>query len=354
MSRMAIPLVNHHSLDELVSFLLKYKDVKVYRRLTSIIAIKKGKSRAVAAELGNMSTDVLCEWVKRYNKDGIDGLIDRKSSGRPPKLKKTQTAKLVKTVKDGPNPEIDSVNRWRLCDLVEFILKSFGIKLVESSVWYILKREGFSTQSPRPRHPKQNPDDIPAFKSGFRQLVKDKTAHVPKGTPIQVWFQDEARIGEKNNRAKIWAPVGERPVVSADMGYQVGYLLGAICPESGKAVGLVMPCANAITTQMLLDCISEEITDQAHGVIIMDCATWHTTKKLKIPDNMTIIFLPPYCPELNPIEQVWDFLRENYLSNRIFSTWDSLVDAICWAWNKLCESPEKINKIGTREWVILK
>ena len=115
-----------------------------------------------------------------------------------------------------------------------------------------------------------------------------------------------------------------------------------------------MPCANAVTMQMLLECISEEITDQAHGVIIMDRATWHTTKKLKIPDNITIIYLPPYCPELNPIEQIWDFLRENFLSNRIFNSWDTLVEAICQAWNRLRELPEKITEISTREWAIPK
>ena len=137
------------------------------------------------------------------------------------------------------------------------------------------------------------------------------------------------------------------------MGYQVGYLLGAVCPELGIDIGLVMSCANAVTMQMLLECISEEITDQAHGVIIMGRATWHTTKKLQIPDNITIIYLPPYCPEPNPIEQIWDFLRENSLSNRIFGSRDSLLEAICWAWNRLRELPEKITEISTREWAIL-
>ena len=353
MSRRATVLEKHNSLDELEDFAAICSDVKVYRRVTSIIAIKKGESWTDAAKRGYMSLDVLCFWVKRYNKSGFDGLKNKKSSGRPPKLKADQTAQLIKIVKDGPNPEIDCINRWRLYDLVGIIVKMFGVKLSESSVWYMLKREGFSTQSPRPRHPKQNPDDIPAFKRDFRQLVKDKTAHVPEEIPRQVWFQDEARIGEKNNRAKIWAPVGERPIVLADMGYQVGYLLGAVCPELGKAVGLVMPCANAVTMQMLVECISEEITDQAHGVIIMDCATWHTTKKLKIPDNMTIIYLPPYCPELNSIEQIWSFLRKNYLSNHIYGSWDSLVEAICLAWNKLRELPEKITEISTRKWAIL-
>ena len=353
MSRKAIPLEMHHSVDELKDFALNCSNVKVYRRVSSIIAIMKGESRTVAAKIGMMDPNVLRYWIMRYNKSGLDGLVDLKSTGRPPKLKTAQTAQLIKIVHDGPNPEIDGINRWRLCDLVLVTETTFGIKLAIASVWYLLKREGFSIQTPRPRHPKQTPDDIPAFKSEFPHLVKQKTAHVPKGTPIHVWFQDEARIGEKNNRAKLWAPVGKRPIVPANMGYQVGYLFGAICPELGTAVGLVLPRANAVSTQVFLNCLSQEITEQAHGVIIMDRATWHTTKKLEIPNNMTIIYLPPYCPELNSIEQIWNFLRKNYLSNQIFGTWDSLVNAICQAWNQLCNSPERINKIGSREWAIL-
>ncbi len=145
-------------------------------------------------------------------------------------------------------------------------------------------------------------------------------------------------------------PVSESQIVPANMGYQVRYLFGAICPEIGIAVGLVISWANVVSTQVFLICLSQETTDQAHGFIVMDRTTWHTTKKFNIPDNITIIYLPPYCPEFNSIEQIWDFLRKKYLSNQIFGTWDVLVNAICQAWNQLCNSPERINKIGTREW----
>ena len=353
MSGKAIPLTNHYTLDELESYAKKCKDTKVFRRLTAIIAIKNGRSRAEAAELGKMSTDALCYWVKRFNEFGFDRLYNKKASGRPPILNAAEQAEFFNIVQAGPEPETDGINRWRLCDLVQIIVKTFGVKLGIATVWRILKCGGFTTQSPRPRHPKQNPEDIVAFKRDFGQLVKDLTAHVPADKTIRVWFQDEAKIGEKNNRAKIWSRVGERPIVPADMGYQVGFLMGAICPELGQAVGLIMPVANTVTTQMLLECISAEITDQEHGVIIMDRATWHTTKKLKIPANMTIIFLPPYCPELNPIEQVWDFLRKNYLSNRIYNTWDALEEAIWRAWDQLRQSPEQIKKIGSRKWAVL-
>ncbi len=353
MSRKAISLETNYTVEELEVISKKCSDVKVYRSLTSLIAILNGESRKVAAKLGKMSTDKLCRVVTRFNESGLDGLYNRKSTGRPPKLGTTQRAKLFKFVENGPNPQIHGVNRWRLCDLVQICQKTFDIYLVPATVWNMLKQEGFSFQSPRPRHPKQNPADIPKFKKEFRTLVNRKTAHVAKETQIQVWFQDEARIGQKNNRAKSWARVGKRPTVLADMGYQSGYLFGAICPALGKAVGLVMPSANADATQKHLNLISQEITDQAYGVLIMDRATWHTTKKLKIPDNITIIYLPPYCPELNSIEQVWDFLRENYLSNRIYNSWPSLEKAICVAWQKFCQLPEKINEIGTRKWAIL-
>ena len=83
--------------------------------------------------------------------------------------------------------------------------------------------------------------------------------------------------------------------------------------------------------------ISSQVAPGAHAVLMLDQAGWHLSGKLTIPDNITLLPLPPKCPELNPVENVWQFLRENWLSNRIFSSYDNVVDHCCHAWNRLID-----------------
>jgi len=102
--------------------------------------------------------------------------------------------------------------------------------------------------------------------------------------------------------------------------------------------------------QAHLDEISIHVAQNAHAAVFMDRAGWHTTGKLKLPANITILLLPSRSPELNPVENIWQYLRQNWLSNRVFPTYDAILDAGCEAWNRLIAQPETIKSIGTRKW----
>ena len=102
--------------------------------------------------------------------------------------------------------------------------------------------------------------------------------------------------------------------------------------------------------QLHLNAISQAVAARAHAVVLMDRAGWHTTDKLKLPANLTIILLPSRSPELNPVENVWRDLRQNWLSNRVFPTYDAILDAACQAWNRLVDQPDTISSIGMRKW----
>ena len=86
------------------------------------------------------------------------------------------------------------------------------------------------------------------------------------------------------------------------------------------------------------------------GVLLLDQAGWHTSARLKVPANITLLPLPPKCPELNPAENVWQFIRDNWLSNRIFKSYEDILDHCCFAWNKLIDQPWRIMSIGLRDW----
>ena len=117
-------------------------------------------------------------------------------------------------------------------------------------------------------------------------------------------------MGQKNGRVRIWAKTGTRPRLPADQRYTNAYLFGAICPRWGKGAALMLPFANTGAMQMHLDEISYNIADKAHAVVLMDRAGWHSTDKLKVPKNLTIILLPSRSPELNPVENIWQYLRQ--------------------------------------------
>ena len=172
----------------------------------------------------------------------------------------------------------------------------------------------------------------------------------PRRKPVEIWFQDEARIGQKNGIVRQWARRGTRPRQPADQRYESAYLFGAICPARGTGAALAMPYAETSAMQLHLEEIGRTVAKGAHAVLLLDRAGWHTTAHLRVPKNLTLVFLPSRAPELNPVEQIWQYLRQNWLSNRVFDTYDQIVVAACEAWNRLLAQPDTITSIGLRDW----
>ena len=158
------------------------------------------------------------------------------------------------------------------------------------------------------------------------------------------------RIGQKNGLVRQWARTGTRPRQPKDQRYQSAYLFGAVCPARGAGAAIIMPRADTEAMQQHLDEIGRRVRRGSHAVVLLDRAGWHTTDALQLPANVTLVFLPPRSPELNPTENIWQYLRQTHLSNRVFDTYDDILDAACHAWNRLVEQPWKIMSIGMRDW----
>jgi transposase len=171
-----------------------------------------------------------------------------------------------------------------------------------------------------------------------------------KAKPIEIWFQDEARIGQKGTLTRIWAARGSRPAAPRDQRYKWAYLFGAVCPERACAASLVLPCANTKAMTAHLYEISRAVAPGAHAVLVMDGAGYHEKAIVNVPSNISLLTLPAYSPELNPVENVWQFLRQNYLANRVFEDYDAILNACCDAWRSFLSSPDKIVSITQRSW----
>ena len=233
----------------------------------------------------------------------------------------------AQVVEAGPVPAVDGVVRWRRKDLAR-LLETFAISL-DATVGRELKALGFAKISARPRHYAQNELAVEAFKKNFPAELAKIRARLPKGVEIELWWQDEARIGQKNKLTRRWARRGTRPRAPRDQRTEWAYIFGAICPAKGKGAGLVMPWCDTDAMAAHLIEISAAVDPGAHAVLIVDQAGWHLTPKLAIPDNITVLALPPRSPELNPVENVWQFMRDNWLSNRIFKSYEDHRRAGC-------------------------
>jgi transposase len=179
---------------------------------------------------------------------------------------------------------------------------------------------------------------------------------LPEGVGIEsvdVWFQDEARVGQRGTVTRTWAKKGTRPRLARQQQFEYAYVFGAVCPVRDEAVGLVMPAVNTEAMLVHLEHISMKIPEGRHAVIVLDKASWHTTKRLKRFSNISLLPLPPTSPELNPTEQVWQVLRNEHLANRSYEDYDAIMIACCDAWNTFVDIPTRVRNLCSRSWANL-
>jgi transposase len=169
MGRAAVPLRADFNSSELRGLAKRAEDADQARRLLSLAAVLDGMSRKAAAEIGAMDRQTLRDWAHRFNEKGPEGLINAKAPGPAPKLSSEQKQELKGIVETGPDPARDGVVRWRCVDLRRIIRERFDVDLDEVSIGRALKELGFAHVSPRPQHPKQDPQAIEAFKKTMQR-----------------------------------------------------------------------------------------------------------------------------------------------------------------------------------------
>jgi DDE superfamily endonuclease len=162
--------------------------------------------------------------------------------------------------------------------------------------------------------------------------------------------KDESRIGQKGGLTRQWARRGSRPRQPKDQRYAAAYIFAAVCPAAEKTAALVLPQVDTEAMNLHLAEIARQVDAQAHAVVILDQAGWHGARTLLVPENLTLLSLPPYSPELNPVENLWQFLKHNFLNSRVFADYQAIVDACCDAWNRLRAIPGQIRSITSRTW----
>jgi transposase len=157
-----------------------------------------------------------------------------------------------------------------------------------------------------------------------------------------IFFFDEGRFGLQSTITRVWAKRGEPVNVKVQQGYESFYSYSCVSPHSGESFSLLLPEVNTDMMNIYLDEFSKEYSNK-DILIILDQAGWHKAKDLKVPENTALMFLPPYSPELNPVEKLWHWLRKEVTHNSLFKTLEELMDGLEKEFRKL--TPQKFAQL---------
>src|SRR3954469_10969069 len=319
------------------------RKTRAWPRAQALVLAQQGDTAPEIARALGVSRRAVQAWVAAYNRGGLEAVPDRPHPGRAPILPRDQEARFRERIEAPPRPE-DGGCELRGADIRRILEQEFAARYTLDGVYKLLHRLGYSDLMPRPQHPESDPE----AQEFFKQIVVEQIAAIAEQHPdakVEVWHQDEARFGQEGTLTRVWARRGSRPRRVRQDGRESLYVLTAVCAASGAATGLVMPALNTAVVNLFLEEFSRRLAPGVHGILIWDNAGYHTSGGLVVPANVSLIGLLPYSPELNPVEDLWHYLRSHHWSHRVYLDYDELRDAAAVAWRAVCLDPEKIRTI---------
>ena len=325
------------------------KDADRARRMRIVILGIEGWTAPSIAMAVGLSRRICQRWVARYNAEGLDGLADRRGQEPGPPLTPEQEEAFRQRVETGATDE-DSVCSLRGKDFRRILAEEFNLLRSLPSVYWLLHQLGYSYLRPRPQHRKLNPETVEEFKRSWPERI-EKIAAEHLGKRLRVYFQDESRFGQQGTNTNVWAKKGSRPTAVRQTEYEYLWVLGAVCPETGHAEGLLSPQLNTKIINSFLELFAKTIPEGEHAVMVWDGAGFHRAKTLVVPENITLVELPPYSPELNPIENLWHYLKSHFWSNRAYKDYDALEQAAMTAWREAVLNEEIVRTVCAAPYI---
>lgn len=316
-------------------------------KLLALHHLQSGKLLKDVADIILYDEKAIRRWIRRFTQFDYEGLIEKKGRGSKPRLPKDKEDDF----KDALDLLYESNKGGRIDieDIQSLLVDKFDCNYSRSGVYTLLDRINIVWITGRSKHPKHSDDMIEKFKEDFPQEVSRISEKI-KSNKIEIWWQDESRVGQQGSLSRVWAAKGTRPRVVRQRQFLNTYIFGACCPDKDKGCALILPECHTGMMQLHLDEISKNIEDGFHAIVIMDRASWHTTEALIIPPNLSLSPLPPYSPELNPMEQVWQKIKADHLTNTTFKDYEDIVQRCSEAWNSFSNEDGNIKQLCSRAW----
>ncbi|MCS6130010.1 IS630 family transposase [Shewanella baltica] len=333
--------------ESLLSLSKREKNPHKRMRLLAVSLFLHCHNRTQVASQLKVARSSVNLWVSSYLGQGLAGLEDKPRLGKKPSLSNEQKRRLARYIEF--KAQSDEGGRLTGADIQQYISSEFNVEYHPNHIYKLLKSMGFCWITSRSRHPKQTQSLQDAFKKFPLETILHAPIHI-QPHQIDIWFQDEARFGQQNTTTRLWAPKGSRPRALRQQQFEYVHLFGAVCPATGETEAIITPFVNKDIMHQHLELIAKRTKPGRHAVVVMDGAGWHTNDIAADIPNLSILKLPPYSPELNPIEQVWSWLRQHYLANRCFKGYEDIVDACSQAWNSFISCTKRVVKMCSREW----
>jgi transposase len=342
-------VADHHTLEQLLVLAAAISQKRSWKRLQAVVLAKQGWTASRIATSLSCSIRSVKNWVAQYNRGSIEALCEHPRPGRPRRLAPEHYPQLRQRLDAPPTPE-DGVCALRASDVGRILEREFGVLMGRQAVYDLLHRLGYSNLMPRPHHEKANPEVQEFFKEIVVEQIDAIAADHP-GMEVPVYFQDEARFGTQGTITRVWARKGSRPRAVRQNGREWLYVLMAVCAATGATSALIMPELNTAVVNLFLEQFSRELAAGVHAVLIWDGAGFHTGEDLVVPSNVSLIRLPPYSPELNPVENLWHYLRSHHWSNRQYEGYKGLEEEAIRSLRAVCHDGEKLKTICNADYV---
>jgi transposase len=319
-----IHLEPHLSRDELATRYRRTRDPVERSHWHFLWLLARGFTAKAMASITGYSAYWIGQIARHYNALGPEGVNDQRRLARPHRqLLPAALYEELRRALSGPAPQHD---RWNGRTVAAWMAQRLARPICRQQGWVYLRRLGARLRMPRPRHVQADPQAQVNFKQRLRPLLREVATAFPRAT-VELWAIDEHRIGLKPILHKVWCFDGQRPVAPVQHRYEWRYLVGFVHPASGRTIFHV-------ATSVSIPFFEAELAACAHAVgasptkqivLVLDRAGWHKTQRLRVPEHVHLLFLPPYSPELQPAEHLWP-LTNTVLVNRHFASIDELED----------------------------
>lgn len=301
------------------------------------------------ADIVGRSEDGVRKLLRSYNAEGEAAIEDkRKNNGRKRMLDEKQHAALEEALS---KPPADG-GLWTGPKVAEWISETLERPVSDVSGWKYLGRLGYSLQTPRPRHKAAaTPDEQQAFKKKLEDRVDVlKSQHPEK--PVEIWSEDETRIGLLPIQRRVWAKKGERPIAPVCPAYKWLYGFGFVRPQTGENYWLLMPSVSVEVMNLALAEFAQEVNPDGKKqiILLLDRAGFHIGMDLEVPEGIELCYLPPYTPELQPAERLWPLVREA-IANKVCTTLEALEEVLVKRCQWLSKNKEKVQAHVGFQWI---
>ena len=320
-------IAGHLSIDGLRERYVSSSDARLARHFQTIWLLAKGHGVAEVSRMTSFGARWIEQLAARYNAEGPDSLGDlRRRNGTSATILKPELLdKLRERLRQPPSDG----GVWTSPKIAVWMAQELGLeKVCPQRGWEALKALGWSIQAPRPKNPKSaTPEEEAAFKKLADAVIEETEKHPDR--PVEVFASDEHRLGLKPVTRRVWAQIGKRPIALGHHRFDWLYVTAFVSPATGETFWYVHDGVSKPFFEALLKAFAREAGAGLHRTIILvlDNAGWHGEAGLNVPEGVRLVFLPPYTPELQPAETLWELVDEP-LVNKHIGTIEALEDIV--------------------------